>query len=74
MPAIEVNSSRSPVPEPGHELTACLVAPRNTKKLDLVAFKSVLSAEDCTPDIIPDVVALRLMTALGVSEGMVQKL
>ena len=44
------------------------------RKPDLVPFKSILSAENCTPDIILDVVALRLTTVLGVSEGMVQKL
>ena len=68
VPAIGVESSRFTVPEPGHELTACLVAPRNTKKL-LVAFTSILSAEDFTSDVIPDVLALGFVTLLGVSGG-----
>ena len=69
VPAIEVNSSRFPVPEPGHELNACLVAPRNTKKPDLVASESILSAEDFPPDVIPNVLALGFVTLLCVSGG-----
>lgn len=64
----------SPPPSIANELHAFLLALRKTRSIDILAYEQVLSDLEFTPDILPEVPALRLVQIFGGTEGRALKI
>lgn len=63
----------SPLPDPANELHSFLLALRKARTIDLLAYEKALSDLEFTPDILPEVSALRLVQIFGGTEGRALK-
>jgi hypothetical protein len=61
-------------PAIGKELYSCLTAFRDHKNIDLLECEELFSAQDLTPEILPDIAIERLTTLLNLTEDKVHQL
>lgn len=64
----------SPLPPRAEEIHQFLVALLAKRDVDLLSCEAALTAQDFTPDILPDVTLARLIEVTGAVEGRVMKM